>query len=95
MAITSREPNPDQARVISTSKRIELSYRLVDDDGNALGPPPGVVGMFKGVYPTPHAVELSAPFVIYSVGGIIPNTMAFHNRRPSFTLHGILTMADI
>lgn len=81
MAITLREPNPDQARVISTSKRIELSYRLVDDDGNALGPPSGdwseVVGIFKRVYPTLHAVELSAPFMIIRLAELPPTPWPF------------------
>lgn len=38
MANTSSNEKPDQARDLSTSKRIELSYPLVDDEGNALGP---------------------------------------------------------
>lgn len=88
MAITSREPNPDQARVISTSKRIELSYRLVDDDGNALGPPPGVVGMFKGVYPTLHAVGLSAPFVIIRLAGLPPTPWPFTIGGPPLRFTG-------
>lgn len=33
------EPSPNLSRVIATSRQIELSPRLVDDDTNARGPP--------------------------------------------------------
>ena len=63
-----RESSPDLARVVAASKRIELPYQLVDDDGNAVGPPEGdwseVAGIFKRAFPTLHAVELSAPYLI-------------------------------
>lgn len=54
---------------------------VVDDDGNALGPPSGdwseVVGMFKRVYPTFHTIELSAPFVIIRLTELSPTPWPF------------------
>lgn len=68
MQLALGESSPNLAQVLATSKRIELSYRLVDGDGNALGPPGGdwseILGMFRKVFPTLTAIELSAPFLI-------------------------------
>src|SRR5271170_47369 len=36
-----REPSQNLARTFATSKRIELDYTLVGDDGHALAPPNG------------------------------------------------------
>lgn len=77
MAITSRNEKPDQARDLSTSKRIELFYPHVDDEGNALGPPwrdwSEIVAMLKRSYPTVNAIEMSAPFIIIRVAKL-PST---------------------
>ena len=63
-----REPSQDLARTFATSKRIELDYTLVDDDGHAIAPPRGdwseLAGMFKRAFPTSYAVELSPPYLI-------------------------------
>lgn len=60
------EHSPDLARVVSSSKRNELPYRLVEDDWNAVGPPEGdwseLARMFKRSFLTLQAVELSAPY---------------------------------
>lgn len=81
MANTSRKAKPDQARDISTSKRIELSFPLVDDEGNALGPPCGdwseIVAMLKRTYPTINALERSALFVIIRMTKLPPAPWPF------------------
>lgn len=75
------EPSPDLARVVATSKRIELTYRLVGDDGNALGPPEGdwseVAGIFKRAFPTVLAVELSTPYLIVRFAELPPSPWPF------------------
>jgi hypothetical protein len=62
------EPSQDLARTFAKSKRIELDYTLVDDDGHAIAPPRGdwseLAGMFKRAFPTSYAVELSPPYLI-------------------------------
>jgi len=75
------EPSPDLGRVVAISKRIELSYRLVDDDGNALGPPDGdwseVAGILKRAFPTLRAVELSAPYLMVRFAELPPSPWPF------------------
>ena len=81
MANTLRKAKPDQARDLSTSKRIEISYPLVDDKGNALGPPSGdwteIVALLKKAYPTLNALEMSAPFVIIRMAKLPPTPWQF------------------
>lgn len=75
------EQSPDLARVVSSSKRIELPYQLTDDNGNAIGPPEGdwseVVGIFKRSFPTLQAVELSAPYLIVRFAQLPPSPWPF------------------
>lgn len=81
MSNSSNNERPDQARELSTSKRIKLSYPLVDDEGNALGPPSGdwseIVAMLKRSYPTVKAIEMSAPFVIIRMAKLPPTPWPF------------------
>lgn len=81
MAITLRKAKPDQARDLSTSKRIEISYPLVDDKGDELGPPFGdwteIVALLKNAYPTFDALEMSAPFVTIRMAKLPPTPWPF------------------
>lgn len=89
MANTSSNEKPDQARDLSTSKRIELSYPLVDDEGSALGPPSGdwseIVATLKRSYPTINAIEMSTPFIIIRMAKLPPTPW---NRRLTFAIDG-------
>lgn len=73
--------SPDPAHNIASSKRIELSYRLVGDDGSVLGPPEGdwseLIGMLKRSFPTFQAVELSAPHIIIRFAQLPPSPWPF------------------
>jgi hypothetical protein len=79
--IPSTESSPDLARVVATSKRIELTYRLVGDYGNALGPPEGdwseVAGIFERAFSTVHTVELSPPYLIVRFAKLPPSLWPF------------------
>ena len=79
--LTLREPSLDLARVVATSKRIELTYRLVGDYGNAIGPPGGdwseVFGIFNRAFSTVHAIELSQPYLIVRFVELPPSPWPF------------------
>jgi hypothetical protein len=74
-----REPSQDLARTFAKSKRIELDYTLVDDDGHALAPPnwSELAGMLKRAFPTTYAVEVSPPYLIVRLELLPPSPWPF------------------
>jgi hypothetical protein len=76
-----REPSQDLGRTFAKSKRNEIDFTLVDDDGHALGPPNGnwseLAGMFKRAFPTSYAVKLSPPYLIIRSESLPPPPWPF------------------
>lgn len=65
------KPNPDFARVVATSNRITLAFRLIEN-GRYIGPPEDGFTKLASLFPTTYAVEVRPPFLLFRVRTMPP-----------------------
>jgi hypothetical protein len=70
------QPSQDLAKALAVSKRIELSYPLVEN-GRPLTPPPGGFSELLILFPTTFAAEVAPPYVIIRVRTLPPKPWPF------------------